>query len=70
MNSPSELRTRSVPFIHHFDGDVGTITFALIAPDTSRFLDDLIPFQREDTGRADLHAEDTALAVNFIPEDI
>jgi len=56
--------------IHHLNGDVRAVAFALIAPDTSWFLYDFIHLKGENTHRTDLHTEDTSLAEGFVPDHI
>jgi hypothetical protein len=56
--------------IHHFNGNVRAIAFALITADTSLLLQDLIHFERKDLNRTDLHTEQASLAIDLVPNDI
>lgn len=56
--------------IHHLDGKIRAVAFALITPDASWFFNDLIHLKREDILRTDLHTEDASLAIDFVPDHI
>jgi hypothetical protein len=56
--------------IHHLDGDIRAIGFALITTNTSRFFHDLILFEEENLFRTDFDTKDTPLAIDLVPLDV
>ena len=56
--------------LHELDGDVRAVTFTLGAPDAALPLYDFVFLERENLDRADLDADDAALTIVFVPDDV